>query len=210
MIEHVWDWIPDGLKLRPQYFASEPEFGKPTHVFRSPFWMLELSLPIKGEEDRRKIETLFADMEGAGVVSVFDVRSMYPKRFQKVLRDGAPVSVVPSVTVKATSTSASTITVAGVDGDWISEGDALAFNDADGYRHYYVSKEKLVLDGTDQVLKVYLRPRRTLAGLDITVTRVKARQRFVISTNDVGGSTNTDGFTRYRLSGVEYYGAIEP
>lgn len=210
MMEHVWDWIPESLRLRPQYFTSEPEFGKPTHVFRSPFWVLDLSLPIKNETDRRKIETLFADMEGTGVVSVFDVRSMYPKRFEKVLRNGAPVSVVPSVSVKATSTSASTITISGTEGDYIAEGDAMSFTDADGYRHYYVSKEKLVLDGTDQVLKVYLRPRRDLTGLDIVITRVKARQRFVISPNDVGGMTNTDGYTKYQISGVEFYGAIEP
>lgn len=210
MNEHDWIWRPNSIKFAKSYRTHPPEFGKQNHVFGSPFWTFELTLPPKDNDTRREIEAFFAKTEGRDVVNVYDPRVPYPKFYQNHPTHNGRMeyeAVIPDLVVKQTITSSSSIVVQGTSGDVISIDDPIAFTHL-GYRHYYRSLETLVLDGTDQTLSVALRPRFNLTGLTTLAERIRPTQRFLIDINDIGGMTDVNMFTEYMLKGIEFPGAI--
>ena len=114
---------------------------------------------------------------------------------------------VPDVVVKAASKSASTLTINGDSGDVITEGDPIGFIH-NNVRYYYKADETLTLTGSDDTLKVFLRPRADLSSLSVTADRIKPRCRFQCDFNEMGGRTAAHGLTKFRLMGIEYTGAI--
>lgn len=210
MNEHDWIWRPNSVTFKRNYFAHTPEFGKQSHVFGSPYWSFELQLPPKKDDDRRAIDTFLANTEGRDVVNVYDPRVPYPKfydRFKDEYDAIAIESMIKPLNVKALARATSTITVSGEAGDRITMDDPIAFTHL-GIRHYYRAAEDLDLTGSDQVLKVTLRPRVTITGLDITTVRIRPTQRFLIDINNTGGQTDANSLTSFSLRGIEFFGVI--
>jgi hypothetical protein len=89
--------------------------------------------------------------------------------------------------------------------------DPIAF-DHNGLRHYYRSSDNLTLSGELQTLGVYLQPRVAITTLvaddEILLDRINPTCRFVIYVNDRDGLTNADGYTSFKLKGVEYWGVL--
>ena len=103
--------------------------------------------------------------------------------------------------------TASTLTINGEAGDLITTGDPIAFT-ANNIRYYFKAHHALWLDGTDQDIDVFIRPRKTISGLNISVNRMKPTARFLIDINATGGRTGMNRFTNYSLIGIEYWGAV--
>ena len=207
MLESDWIWQPNSVRFRPSYFTHKPEFGKASHVFRSPYWMVEYILPPKKEMDRRDITVFLSETEGKHVVNFYDPRVPVPAAYGDLIKCGSPESIIPDLNVKATTKATSSIVVNGSVGDRITKDDPIAFT-YNNIRHYYRAKTDLVLDGTDQTLDVYLRPRYTLGGLDIVTDRVRPTNRFLIDINQIDDLTTSDGVTSFTITGVEFYGAL--
>lgn len=205
--EHDWVWCANEVEFKPSYSVHQPEFGKQAHEFMSPYWMFELSLPPKDMTQRRAIESFLARTEGVGVVNVYDPRLPVPAYYKNYAGPNAPQGIVPALSIKAMDRDGSTLTVSGRDGDLITTGDPIGFVH-DGVRYYFKAHEDLWLDGSDQVLPVYIRPRLSLFGLDIQADREKPTARFLIDINKTGGRTGINRMTSYQLSGIEYWGAL--
>jgi hypothetical protein len=206
MEEYDWIWSPTSITFQPNYYVHEPVFGKQVHQFGSPHWVFELKLPPKAERDRREIAAFFAKTQGKSVVNVYDPRIPVPAIYYSDRNSNLIEHIIPSLTVKAVNRLTSTITVSGREGDVITVDDPIGFTHA-GIRHYYKALDTLTLDGTDQELSVYLRPRSSLTGLDIELTgtdRIKPTCRFQIAINNKGGMTNADGMSDFMLKGVEF------
>ena len=206
-MEHDWTWCANEVEFKPAYAVHKPEFGKQAHEFMSPYWTFELGLPPKDMQQRREIESFLARTEGVGVVNVYDPRLPVPAYWRKFSGPSAPQGIIPALTVTAMDRVSSTLTISGKDGDLITTGDPLAFTHA-GVRYYFKAHHDLWLDGTDQTLEVFIRPRVSLTGLDIPVERERPTARFLIEINETGGRTGINYMTDYRLSGVEYWGAL--
>jgi hypothetical protein len=206
-LEQTWEWLPNSIEFGPKRFVHTPVFGKQVHEFADPFWYFDLSLPLKGELERRQITALLGRTRGTAVVNIFDPRVEVPHRFETVKKSPIIAQMIPTLTVTATDKSAGTIDVTGVTGDFITEDDPIAFTHL-GVRHYYRALNDLTLDGTSQTLLVDLAPRVDLSAQSITAERYRPTQRFQIEINQLGNRTNADGFTPFNLTGVEYFGAI--
>ena len=122
-------------------------------------------------------------------------------RDRSIYSDSSPIGLIPDLTIVATDKVDSTITVIGKVDDFITSGDPIAFTHM-GVRHYYRACEDLRLDGTEQQLKVYIKPRFTLTGLSILAERVRPTCRFLINTNAVVGVTTSDNVSTYQINGV--------
>ena len=216
MQEYDWIWRPNSVMFGPRLFVHEPVFGKQIHQFASPFWEFTLTLPPKAEKDRREIAAFLGETEGIAVVNVYDPRIPVPAYYAQYTDDELLTKRIPELTIKATDKVARTITVSGAadaSGDYgrITKDDPIAFTNA-GVRHYYRALEDVVLDGTDQAVRVDLRPRVSLTGLSIVLSaqdRIKPTCRFQVFINDTGGRTNVDGYTDFSLRGVEFFGVID-
>ncbi|NNE59012.1 MAG: hypothetical protein HKN36_12970 [Hellea sp.] len=204
MTEHDWIWCANEVAFKPSYSVHKPEFGKQAHEFMSPFWMFELALPPKDMNQRREIESFLARTEGIGIVNVYDPRLPVPAYYMNLHSRSAPQGLIPPLTVKAMDRDSSSVTISGQDGDLITTGDPIAFTH-DGVRYYFKSHQDLWLDGTDQTLEVFIRPRISVTGLDILAEREKPTLRFLIQINETGGRTGINRMTHYRLAGVEYW-----
>ena len=215
MREHDWIWQPNSVKFGPRRFVHEPVFGKQIHQYAAPYWEFNLTLPPQAEEDRREIAAFLGETEGTDVVNVYDPRIPVPAYYNKLRNDELLLQLIPSLTIKAVSSEARTLTVVGAadaSGDFgrITKDDPIAFT-YEGVRHYHKSLRDIVLDGTEQDVLVDLRPRIIASDLDIVLTakdRIKPTCRFQIAINDHGGSTNVDGFTDFTITGVEFHGPI--
>ena len=210
MQEFDWVWEPSSVMFKPRRFVHDAVFGKPVHQYASPHWEFELTLPPTDMKTRRAIASFFGETEGVAIVNVYDPRVPVPAIYHKFRHDELLTKRIPNLTIKGVSKENRTVTVNGAIGDKISKDDPVAFTHED-VRHYYRSLRDLVLDGSDMELLVDLRPRKTLTDLSITLTaenRIKPTCRFQININDHGGLTNSDGFTDYVLSGVEFHGPI--
>lgn len=211
MLEYDWIWQPNSVEFQPRRFVHDPVFGKQMHQFASPFWEFTLTLPPKAEVDRREIATFLAETEGIAVVNVYDPRIPVPAYWNDYKDSNILPTLIPDLTVKAVTRATRSITVSGTIGDRITKDDPIAFTNAN-VRHYYRSLEDVILDGTDQVVRVDLRPRVTLTGLSIVLdadARTNPTCRFQVFINDRGGRTNVDGYTDFSLRGVEFFGAID-
>jgi len=206
-MEHDWIWCANEVEFKPSYSVHKPEFGRQAHEFMSPYWMFELSLPPKDMSQRRAIESFLARTEGVGVVNVYDPRLPVPAYYQNLAGPNMPVGLIPDVTIKAMDRETSFLTVSGTDGDLITTGDPIAFTH-NNVRYYFKAHEEMWLDGTDQLLEVFIRPRLSETGLNIQADREKPTARFLIEINETGGRTGINRMTQYRLSGVEFWGAI--
>jgi len=206
-MEHNWIWCANEVEFKPSYSVHKPEFGKQAHEFMSPYWMFELGLPPKDLTQRREIESFLARTEGVGVVNVYDPRLPVPAYWRKFSGPSAPQGIIPDLTVKAMDRLASTLTVSGEAGDLITTGDPIAFTH-DNVRYYFKAHHDLWLDGTDQTLEVFIRPRISDSGLDIAAERERPTQRFVIQINETGGRTGINRMTDYQLAGVEFWGPL--
>ena len=207
MSEYDWIWCANEVEFKPSYSVHKPEFGKQAHEFMSPYWSFELGLPPKDMTQRREIESFLARTEGVGIVNVYDPRLPAPAYWQKYMDGHPPAGLIPELTITAMDRVASTIKVLGQDGDLITTGDPIAFTHA-GVRYYFKAHHDLWLDGTEQSLDVFIRPRISLSGLSIVADRERPTARFLIEINDTGGRTGLNRMTDYRLSGVEYWGAL--
>lgn len=216
MQEHDWIWQPNSVMFSPRRFVHDPVFGKQVHQFASPFWEFTLTLPPKAEKDRREIAAFLGETEGIAVVNVYDPRIPVPAYYDHYRDDGLLTRRIPDLAVKAVNKAGRTITVSGSpdaagNHGRITKDDPIAFTH-DGVRHYYRALNDLVLDGTDQTVRVDLRPRVSLSGLSIVLTaedRIRPTCRFQVFINDTGGRTNVDGYTDFSLRGVEFFGAID-
>lgn len=207
MAEYDWVWCANEVEFKPSYSIHKPEFGKQAHEFMSPYWTFDLSLPPKDMMQRREIESFLARTEGVGVVNVYDPRLPVPGYYQNYHGPNMPQGIVPDLVVKAMDAPGSSLTINGEDGDFITTGDPIAFTHGN-VRYYFKAHDDLWLDGTDQTLEVFVRPRKTVTGLNITINRIKPTARFLIDINATGGRTGLNRFTNYSLKGIEYWGAI--
>ena len=202
-----WIWCANEVEFKPSYSVHKPEFGKQTHEFMSPFWTFELGLPPKDMVQRREIESFLARTEGIGFVNVYDPRIPVPAYWSKIHGPNAPKDIIPPVIVTGMDRSNSTITVIGEPGDLVTTGDPIAFT-LNNERYYFKFHDTVWLDGTEQAMSVFIRPRVTLSGLMIAAQRDKPTTRFVIQINDTGGRTGINYMTSYRLAGVEFWEAL--
>lgn len=200
-----WTWMPNSATFEPSNFVHPHTFGKQAHEHRSPHWVFDMTLPPVGNKDKRIISALLAKSRGTAVVNVFDPTTPYPAYYERAMKNGSSIDIIPNVTIKATDGATSSLTVSGSVGDVITVDDPIAFTNA-GVRHYYRAQETLVLDGTDQALEVYLTPRVDLTGLTIIAERHKPTHRFNVK--GTANPTDADGFTVFNLKGVEFWGAI--
>lgn len=207
MDEQDWIWCANEVEFKPSYSVHKPEFGKQAHEFMSPFWTFDLGLPPKDMRQRREIESFLARTEGVGIVNVYDPRLPVPAYWQNHSGPNAPKGIIPALTVKAMNREASNLTVLGEAGDLITTGDPIAFT-YQGMRYYFKAHHDLWLDGSEQALGVFIRPRVSLVDLDITASREKPTARFLIEINETGGRTGLNRLTSYKLSGIEYWGAV--
>lgn len=196
-----WVWCPNGITFGPSYSMHAPTFGKVPHEFMSPHWVFEFDLPDKDLGERRDIEKALAESEGKIPFNVYDPRCPYPAHYLGKAGKNAPASIIPTLTVKAIDKATSTIIVSGQDRDLITHGDPIAFT-YDDVRYYFKSKDDLRLTGSDQVLRVFLRPRVSLTGLSIDVDRIRPTCRFDVDINNTGGKTER-GMTNFSLRGIE-------
>lgn len=207
MAEYDWVWCANEVEFKPSYAVHKPEFGKQIHAYMSPYWMFELALPPKDMKQRRAIESFLARTEGTAIVNVYDPRVPVPAYYHKLDGPRRPQGMIPDLFVKAMDTASSSLVIAGRDGDLITTGDPIGFTHA-GVRYYFKAHHDLWLDGSDQTLEVFIRPRETISGLNIQVVREKPTARFLIDINKTGGRTGLNRFTNYSLSGVEFWGAV--
>lgn len=197
-----WIWDVSSIKFMPVRGVFDPVYGKQMHQYSSPFWMFELTLPPAADATRAAVESVLQRSEGISVFNVYDPRRPIPAYHSSE-------GVVPALNVKGVTRATSSITVNGTNGDVITEGDPIAFTDADGRRHYYKASEDLTLTGLDQTLDVFIRPRIDLASVDIVADRIRPTHRFSVNVNDTGGLTTArDDRTELMLKGVEYWGVV--
>ena len=209
MIEIDWDWLPEKVKFDPVHLVDEPRRGLQRVQYGSPYWAFEMSFDKRSEEQRKAAAAVLARSEGLMVFNVYDPRTPLPGKFGEMrgswsLVDSTPI---PALRVKSVSRSNQAILVQGEVGDVITTGDPLEFTHQ-GLRHYYCSSQDLVLDGTEQSLDVYLRPRVDIASLDLVINRRRPRQRFVIDMKSIGMMTDVDRRTDFKLKGIEFHGLI--
>jgi len=196
-----WLWCPDEVVFKEVYAVHEPQFGKVPHEHMSPYWVMDFTLPEYEEDTRRDIERAVSKSGGTIPFNVFDPRVPFP-----AYHHGAgPPSSVPDLYVKAVS-RLGTITVAGEAGDVISHGDPIAFT-YEGWRYYFKAQDDLVLSGNDQILPVFVRPRRTLNDINVLADRIKPTARFNVFVNEVIGSTRGP-LSKFALKGVEFWGRL--
>lgn len=203
MLEQDWIWQPNSAAFKPQYVVHDPVFGKQSHTYGSPYWMFDITLPPKHEKDRREIAAFFAKNRGVGVVNVYDPRVLVPARYHNLRDANNLTSIVPDIIVKAVNKTQSTITISGVPGDVVTTDDPMAFTHAN-IRYYFRALGTTELTGADQDIEVYLQPRTDIAGINITIDRIKPRCRFLVRINDTGGMTSSDSLTDFKLSGIEF------
>ena len=205
MQELDWKWQPNSIMFGMRRFVHDPVFGKQIHQFASPFRQFELTLPPKAEKDRREIAAFLNDTEGTAVVNVYDPRVPVPGYYNEYRNDKMISQRVPDLIVAGTNSADRTITVRG--SDRITKDDPIAFTHS-GVRHYYRALDDLVLNGSNQSLRVDLRPRVDIPDTSIITDRIRPTCRFQVFINDHGGLTNADGYTDFSLRGVEFFGAI--
>jgi len=207
MNEYDWIWQPNSIMFKPRRFIHTPVFGKQIHQFASPHWEFELTLPPTAEKDRRDIAAIMNDSQGVGVFNVYDPRVPIPAYYHSQRKSDSITSIVKPLTLIGATRSARTLTIQGVNGDRITKDDPFAFLH-NGVKHYYRAVEDLLLDGTQQSIKVALTPRYDITGQSIAIDRIKPTCRFQIDINNMGDLTNADGFTSITLRGVEFAGSI--
>ena len=207
MQEYDWQWCANEIEFKPSYAVHKPEFGRQAHAYMSPYWMFELSVPPKDPDQRRAIESFLAQTEGQAVVNIHDPRVPVPAYYEKAFKQGFSNLQIPSLIIKGTDVATSALMISGQAGDRIHRGDPLAFTHNDR-RYYFKSAEDLTLDGQDQSLTVFIRPRENLTGLNVTADRLRPTARFLININETGGRTSLSGFTAFKLSGVEFWGTV--
>jgi len=200
-----WVWCPTEVTFRESFSVHDPEFGKKPHEYMSPLWVMDFVLPEQDLDKRRDIERAVSKSAGLIPFNVYDPRTPYPNYYIGVAGKNAPTSLIPPLYVKAVS-KAGTITVSGADGDFITHGDPIAFTH-EGWRYYFKAQDDLWLDGTDQVLPVFIRPRKNLTGLNILTDRIKPTCRFNVFINDVVGPTK-GRYSEFSLRGVEHWGVL--
>ncbi len=205
--EYDWTWCANEVEFKPSYAVHKPEFGRQAHEFMSPYWMFELGLPPKDMKQRREIESFLARTEGVKVVNVYDPRIPVPAYYQAFYGPNMPQGLVPELTVTGMDRSTSSLTVMGRDGDFITTGDPIAFTYED-VRFYFKAHDDLWLDGSEQALEVFIRPRVNVTGISVAAERLKPTARFLIEINKTGGRTGLNRFTSYQLSGVEFWGTL--
>ena len=196
-----WPLTTSEVRFEPSYGTRPPDFGRQAHEFMPPFWVCRITTPPLSERDRRRAESVLADIEGTAVVALHDPRCPVPF----ALRASAEAaSEVPALTVVGMSEGDRSLGVRGTSGDTITEGDPLAFT-LDGQRHYFKARAGLALDGTTQTLPVFIRPRRTVGGLGVAAQRFKPRAHFIIDATQLETVTRVDGFTPTTITGVEHW-----
>lgn len=200
-----WIWCPDEVTFRESFSVHEPQFGKKPHEYMSPVWLMEFTLPDQDLDKRRDIERAVSKSAGIVPFNVFDPRTPYPNYYIGTAGRNAPANLIPPVTVKAIS-KAGNITISGQEGDFITHGDPIAFTH-EGWRYYFKAQDDLWLTGSDQVLPVFVRPRRNLTGLNVLGERIKPTCRFNVFINDVVGPTQ-GLLTKFSLRGVEHWGTL--
>lgn len=207
-----FDWMPSALIFGPMFYTSgNLSYGRQVNSFGDPHFITEMTLPEITEKRRRELFWKCANTENKAIVNAYDSRVSYPQWWKNLVPKNQLESVIPDITVKAMDRENKTITISGATDDVIIGDDPIAFT-YNNVRYYFrAAIESLKLDGTDQVLPVYLRPRLTIAGLNIVVDRVKPTHRFVFDFAPMfkEARTNSDGFTPITVQGVEYYGSYD-
>lgn len=201
-----WPYCTNNVVFRPNYQTAPPEFGRQQHNVMSPFWLCDLVMPSKGLDAYRKIEALLAEIEGFGIVNVYDPRFPLPGYWRRETHHNHVLADrIPEVFINAMDRASKTITITGsaTDDDRITKGDPLAFT-YDDRRYYFKAAEDLIIDGTAQTLPVYLRPRETVTGLSVKVDRIRPTMRFAINHNNTHSPT-VSGQTVFTIQGVEFW-----
>lgn len=204
-----WPWCPRDLTFKPSYQRSDAtQFGSQMHEYASPYWMCDLVMPpANNEADRRAFEQVIHSNDGRGLFSVFDRRCPYPRYWRNIVGNGVNAqSVIPDITVTEISKSNSSLTIQGQAEDRVKYGDPIGFT-YNNRRYYFKALTDLVLDGNEQELSVFIRPRITASGLSILAERIKPQCYFNVNVNDMEGQTALQS-TPISLIGTEYWGEV--
>lgn len=203
----LWEWSGSEITFKPEYNVSTPKIGKEPVSWFGPIWMYKMSMPPVDADMREDIEAEIYEGNGVKAVRMYDHRKPYPKYYRDLKNKNLPLSMIPDLTVIATTKAARSITVQGTQNDFISKGDPIAFTHG-GRRHYYCANSDLRLTGGNDILPVRMPPRVTLTGLSILAERIKPTLAFTVDYNKLQGPTRLGGFTDFSVEGFEYLGNV--